>query len=63
MLGGYRKGKKMDIIHFNPKKKVFSLDAEKSIRCKCGKYWGMDNHKFYCDRCKTKVTFKMEHKR
>ena len=28
---------------------------EKHIRCKCGKYWGMHNHKRKCKRCKSKV--------
>ena len=30
-------------------------DLEKHIRCKCGKYWGMFNHKKNCKRCKTPV--------
>jgi|TARA_Y100000296_G_scaffold84046_1_gene116388 uncharacterized paraquat-inducible protein A len=28
---------------------------EGHIRCKCGKYWGMANHKRNCKRCKTPV--------
>ena len=28
---------------------------ERGIRCKCGKYWGMYNHKKNCKRCKTPV--------
>ena len=44
-----------DIIHFNPKHRVLSVDVERSIRCKCNKYWGMDNHKLHCERCKTEV--------
>ena len=31
------------------------LELEKHIRCKCGKIWGMKNHKKYCARCKTEV--------
>ena len=30
-------------------------DLEKHIRCKCGQYWGMRNHKRNCKRCKTPV--------
>lgn len=30
-------------------------DVESHIRCKCGKFWGMDNHKRMCKRCKTEV--------
>ena len=30
-------------------------DLEKHIRCNCGKYWGMINHKRNCKRCKTPV--------
>ena len=32
------------------------------ITCKCGKHWGKGNQGKFCSRCKTKVTFKMEHK-
>ena len=32
-----------------------SLPLEKHIRCKCGKYWGMRNHKKICKKCKSKV--------
>ena len=32
------------------------------ITCKCGKYWGKRYTGKLCKRCKTKVTFKMEHK-
>ena len=31
------------------------MDLEKHIRCKCGKFWGMRNHKRTCKRCKTEV--------
>ena len=31
------------------------MNLEKHIRCKCGKYWGMRNHKYNCKRCKTEV--------
>ena len=44
-----------EIIHFNPRNKVLSMDVEKSIRCKCSKHWGMDKHKLRCERCKTEV--------
>ena len=27
------------------------LKLEKDIRCKCGKIWGMRNHKKNCKRC------------
>ena len=30
-------------------------DLEKHIRCKCGKHWGMHNHKRNCKKCKTPV--------
>ena len=30
-------------------------DLDTHIRCKCGKYWGMHNHKRNCKRCKTPV--------
>ena len=30
-------------------------ELEKHIRCGCGKYWGMQNHKRKCKRCKTTV--------
>ena len=30
-------------------------DLEKHIRCNCGKYWGMGNHKRNCKKCKTPV--------
>ena len=30
-------------------------DLDKHIRCKCGKHWGMHNHKRNCKRCKTPV--------
>ena len=30
-------------------------DLDRHIRCKCGKYWGMHNHKRNCKRCKTPV--------
>ena len=30
-------------------------DLDKHIRCKCGKQWGMHNHKRNCKRCKTPV--------
>ena len=32
-----------------------SQQTERHIRCKCGKYWGMRNHKMNCKRCKTPV--------
>ena len=38
----------------NIRKKTM-IDLEKHIRCKCGKYWGMFNHKKNCKRCKTPV--------
>ena len=28
---------------------------EQGIRCKCGKFWGMRNHKKTCHKCKTIV--------
>ena len=31
------------------------MNLEKHIRCKCGKYYGMRNHKRKCNRCKTEV--------
>ena len=31
------------------------MNIERHIRCKCGKYWGMRNHKRKCKRCKTEV--------
>ena len=31
------------------------MDIEKHIRCNCGQYWGMNNHKRKCKRCKTPV--------
>ena len=31
------------------------MGIEGDIRCKCGKYWGMHNHKRNCKRCKTPV--------
>ena len=31
------------------------VELEKHIRCDCGKYWGMQNHKRKCKRCKTTV--------
>ena len=31
------------------------MNLEKHIRCKCGKFWGMRNHKRKCKRCKTEV--------
>ena len=31
------------------------MNIENHIRCKCGKYWGMHNHKRNCKRCKTPV--------
>jgi len=30
-------------------------NLQKHIRCNCGKYWGMRNHKHTCKRCKTEV--------
>ena len=30
-------------------------DLQKHIRCKCGKYWGLKNHRRNCKRCKTTV--------
>jgi hypothetical protein len=33
------------------------------IACKCGRYWGKKKQGHICHRCKTKVTFKMEHKK
>ena len=30
-------------------------NVERHIRCKCGKYWGMANHRRNCKRCKTPV--------
>ena len=30
-------------------------ELQRHIRCKCGKYWGMRNHKRNCKRCKTTV--------
>ena len=30
-------------------------NLDKHIRCNCGKYWGMKNHKNKCKRCKTEV--------
>ena len=33
------------------------------ITCKCGKHYGKKNQGKLCNRCKTRVTFKMEHKR
>ena len=37
------------------------MDIEKHIRCKCGKYWGMRNHKRNCKRCKTRVIARGEY--
>ena len=31
------------------------MGIEGHIRCKCGKFWGMEKFKWYCNRCKTKV--------
>ena len=31
------------------------MNLEKHIRCKCGKIYGMNNHKQNCKRCKTEV--------
>ena len=44
-----------DLIHFSPKKGIYNVTLEKGIRCKCGKFWGMDRHKIICTRCKTEV--------
>ena len=43
------------IRHFSPKRNVHDISVEKSIRCKCGKFWGMRYHKSVCKRCKTEV--------
>jgi len=39
------------------------IDLERHIRCKCGKYWGMHNHKRNCKRCKTPVIARGELKK
>ena len=41
----------------HPKYPVIKVDKdlEKHIRCHCGKYWGMQNFKKKCKRCKTSV--------
>jgi len=31
------------------------MDLEKHIRCNCGRYWGMKNHRKICKRCLTIV--------
>ena len=30
-------------------------ELQKHIRCECGKYWGLRNHKRNCKLCKTRV--------
>tara|TARA_B110000467_G_scaffold163767_1_gene190648 strand:+ start:1246 stop:1392 length:147 start_codon:yes stop_codon:yes gene_type:complete len=37
------------------KDRVIDNGLEKDIRCKCGKLWGMANHRKTCKRCKTPV--------
>jgi len=37
-------------------------DLEKHIRCECGKYYGIYNHKRKCKRCKTEVIARGERK-
>jgi hypothetical protein len=38
------------------KKRVFKMnELDKHIRCNCGNFWGMRNHKRNCKRCKTEV--------
>ena len=49
-----------EIRHFSPKKKVRDINVEKSIRCKCGKCWGMDFHKRICKRCTTEVISRLK---
>ena len=36
-------------------------DLEKHIRCKCGKIWGMHNHKRKCKRCKSEIIARGAH--
>jgi len=31
------------------------MNLEKHIRCRCGKYYGMRNHKRKCKKCKSDV--------
>ena len=33
------------------------------ITCKCGKFYGKKKQGKLCNRCQTKVTFKMEYKK
>jgi|19_taG_2_1085344.scaffolds.fasta_scaffold70466_2 hypothetical protein len=34
---------------------MVNKELERQIRCKCGKLWGMQNHKRRHKRCKTEV--------
>ena len=34
---------------------MIDINIERHIRCNCGKYWGMGNHKRNCKKCKTPV--------
>ena len=43
------------MVSINAEKKRIQMNLEKHIRCKCGKYWGMKNHRRKCKRCKTEV--------
>ena len=55
-------GKKLEVNIRNDGKNYMKNKMPKHpITCKCGKYWGKPNQGKYCSRCKTKVTFKIDH--
>ena len=45
------------------RKGPLKLEDKFPISCKCSKYHDKRNQGKSCKRCKTKVTFKMEHKK
>ena len=43
------------------KNNLEKMHNKNPITCKCGKYSGKSNQGQKCNRCKTRVTFKMDH--
>ena len=41
--------------------KLSKLEEKNPITCKCGKHWGKAKQGLKCSRCRTIVTFKMDH--